>query len=233
MGFSGTEFSVQQTLFSMLIYLFLGGDMLLVLILSMLINKKLRLPLWKIVVYTLIVVPVGVLCAKLMRIIEDGTWVGFSVYGAVLFEPLIMIPLGLLMKIKPVEMMGLGAPTGCLSIVFLKIQCAITGCCYGRILWRQANGRPVRFPSQIVEMIVGIILLFAMMKIIQSERQKKYIYAWFLLLYGSTRFFMNLLRDTEPFVFGISAGCFWSLISCLIGGGVLFYNFWIKEKEGS
>lgn len=68
-----------ELIFSMLVYLFLGGDMLLVLILSMLINKKLRLPLWKIVVYTLIVVPVGVLCAKLMRIIEDGTWVGFSV----------------------------------------------------------------------------------------------------------------------------------------------------------
>ena len=214
----------------MILYCFLGGDMLLVFILSMLINKELHLPMWKIVLFTLTVVPVGVFCAKLMRLIEEGTWTGFSLYGAVLFEPIIMIPFGILLGIKPVKMLELGAPTGCLSVVFLKIQCRITGCCYGKILWFQDNGRPVRFPSQIVEMVVGIILLFVLMKIIQSEKHQKYVYAWFLLLYGSTRFLLNLLRDTEPFVLGMSAGCFWSVISCMIGGGVLFYNYGIKAK---
>ena len=209
----------------MYIYFFLGGDLLLVLILSFLVNKKLHLPAWKIVVFSLTVVPVGVFCAKLMRLIEEGTWVGFSLYGAILFEPLIMIPFGLLLKIKPLEMLELGAPAGCLSVVFLKIQCKITGCCYGRILRYQDNGRPVRFPSQIVEMIVGIILLFVLMKIINSEKHRKYVYAWFLVLYGSTRFFLNLLRDTVPFALGMSAGCFWSLISCVIGGSVLLYAY--------
>jgi len=212
----------------MLIYLFLAGDMLLVFALSMLVNKELKLPIWKIVLFTLTVVPVGVFCAKLMRLIEGGTWIGFSLYGAVLFEPLIMIPFGFLIKINPVEMMELGAPVGCLSVVFLKIQCWVTGCCFGRIIGYQDNGRPIRFPSQIVEMIVGIILLFALMKIIQSEKYQKYVYAWFLLLYGSTRFFLNLLRDTEPFVLGMSAGCFWSLISCIVGGVALVYAYRIK-----
>ena len=178
-------------------------------------------------------VPVGVFCAKLMRLIEGGTWIGFSLYGAVLFEPLIMILLGLLIKIKPVEMLELGAPTGCLSVVFLKIQCLITGCCYGRILWHQDNGRPVRFPSQIAEMIVGIILLFVMIKIIQSPKNQKCVYAWFLLLYGSTRFFLNLLRDTEPFILGMSAGCFWSLLSCIIGGGTLILTTEVIAKRRS
>ena len=208
-----------------LTYLFLGGDVLLVFLLSMMVNKELRLPLWKIVAFTLAVVPVGVFCAKLMRLIEEGTWVGFSLYGAVLFEPLIMIPLGLLIKIKPVEMFTLGAPAGCLSVVFLKIQCLITGCCFGRILWHRENGRPVRFPSQITEMVVALILLFILMRFVQSDKHRKSLYAWFLLLYGSTRFFLNLLRDTVPFVLGMSAGCFWSLISCIIGGGVLFYTY--------
>ncbi len=217
----------------MLLYLFLGGDLVLVFLLSLLVNKKLHLPLWKIVVFTLAVVPVGVFCAKLMRLIEEGTWVGFSLYGAILFEPLIMIPLGLLIKIRPVEMMVLGAPAGCLSVVFLKIQCQITGCCFGRILWHQENGRPVRFPSQITEMIVGIVLLFVLLKIIQSDKQRKYVYAWFLLLYGGTRFFLNLLRDTVPFALGMSAGCFWSVISCIIGGCVLLYAFLIKNQKSA
>ena len=215
----------------MLLYLFLGGDIILVFLLSMLVNRHLSLPTWKIVVFALTVVPVGVFCAKLMRLIEEGTWIGFSLYGAVLFEPLIMVPFGLLVKIKPAEMLELGAPAGCLSIIFLKIQCQITGCCYGRILWYQENGRPVRFPSQITEMLVGIVLLFILMKIIQSEEHHKYVYAWFLLLYGCTRFFLNLLRDTVPFALGMSAGCFWSLISCMIGGCVLLYSFRIKTKR--
>ena len=121
--------------------------MVLVFFLAMLLNKKMHLPMWKIVVYTLTVVPVGVFCAKLMRVIEEGTWIGFSLYGAVLFEPLIMIPFGLLINIKPVEMLELGAPTGCASVVFLKLQCRITGCCYGRILRYQENGRPIN-PGQ-------------------------------------------------------------------------------------
>jgi len=208
----------------MYIYLFLAGDLILVFAIAMIVNKKLCLPTWKIVAFALTVVPVGVFCAKLMRLIEGGTWVGYSFYGAVLFEPLIMIPLGLLIKIKPVEMLELGAPTGCLSLLFLKIQCLITGCCYGKILWYHDNGRPVRFPSQIIEMLVGLILLFVLMKIIQSEKHRRYVYAWFLLLYGSTRFFLNLLRDTEPFILGMSAGCFWSLIAIAIGGGVLLYK---------
>ena len=209
----------------MYIYWFLCGDLILVFAIAMIANRKLCLPIWKIAVFAFAVVPIGVFCAKLMRIIEEGTWVGYSFYGAVLFEPFIMILFGLLIKIKPIEILELGAPTGCLSLLFLKIQCKITGCCYGKILWYQDNGRPVRFPSQIVEMFVGIILLFVLMKIIESEKHRKYVYAWFLLLYGSTRFFLNLLRDTEPFVLGMSAGCFWSLISCMIGGGVLYYKF--------
>ena len=117
-------------------YIFLGCDLLIVFIVSMIINKKLRLPLWKAVLFSLLIVPVGVFCSKLMRLIEEGTWVGYSFYGAVLFEPVIMVPLGLLLKIRPVEVLELGAPTGCISLVFLKIQCLVTGCCFGRILWR-------------------------------------------------------------------------------------------------
>lgn len=215
----------------MLIYLFLCGDVLLVFLLSMLVNQKLRLPIWKIAVFALTVVPAGVFCAKLMRLIEEGTWAGFSLYGAVLFEPLIMIPFGLLIGIKPVEMLELGAPAGCVSVVFLKIQCRITGCCIGRILWHQENGRPVRFPSQIAEMAVGIILLLILLGIMRSDKHRRFVYAWFMLLYGSTRFLMDLLRETMPFVLGMSAGCFWSLISCAVGGGVLLYAFRIKKHN--
>ncbi|MBQ7719666.1 MAG: prolipoprotein diacylglyceryl transferase, partial [Clostridia bacterium] len=138
--------------------------------------------------------------------------------------------IGLILKIRPVEMLQLGAPSACVTLFILKIQCRVTGCCIGRILTHQENGRPIRFPSQIVEMSVALILLFVMLRMLKSEKYKNDVYAWFLLLYGSTRFILNLLRDTQPFVLGLSAGCFWSIISILIGGGYLLYKY-MKEKS--
>lgn len=209
-------------------YIFLAADVILVIVMALLTNKHINLPLWKVVVFSLAVVPVGLFCAKLMRQIEAGTWSGNSLYGAILFEPVLMILFGLLISIKPKDILDLGAPVGCISIVFMKIQCKITGCCAGKILRYQPNGRPVRFPSQIVEMLVGAVLLIIIMMIIRSEKYKGYVYAWFLVLYGGTRFFLNLLRETEPFVLGLSAGCFWSIIAVAIGGTVLL----LRSREG-
>ena len=209
----------------MYLYLFLAGDLVLVFLIEiLLVNKQLNLPIWKVVVFSLAIVPIGAFCGKLMRLVEAGTWTGVSYYGALLFAPFPMLLVGALLKLKAYETLMMCAPAGCVALIFMKIQCKITDCCYGMIMRYQENGRPVRFPSQIVEMIAGIILLFVIMKLIASRKQQRYVYAWFLLLYGSSRFFLNLLRDTEPFVLGMSAGCFWSIIACIIGGGFLLYN---------
>ncbi len=212
----------------MYLYYFLAGDIMLVFLMSLLVNRKVHLPVWKLVIFTVAIVPVGMICGKLMRLVEAGTWEGVSYYGAVLFAPLPMVLFGLLLSIPPKTMLDFCAPAGCVALVFMKIQCKITGCCAGKILRYQANGRPVRFPSQIVEMLVGAVLLIIIMTIIRSGKYKGYVYPWFLVLYGGTRFFLNLLRETEPFVLGLSAGCFWSIIAVAIGGTVLL----LRSKEG-
>ena len=214
----------------MYLYYFLAGDIILVFLTELILNKHLKLQIWKIITFSLSIVPIGMFCGKLMRLIEAGTWTGVSFYGALLFAPFPMLAVGSLLKIRWQETLMMCAPAGCVALVFMKIQCRITGCCYGRILRYQDNGRPVRFPSQMVEMFAGIILLFVIMKIIQSEKHRKYVYAWFLLLYGSSRFILNLLRDTEPFVLGLSAGCFWSLIACAAGGGYLYLGLLSKRS---
>jgi len=208
----------------MYLYLFLAGDIILVLLTTIRNNKYYHMPMWKILSFTIAIVPIGYFCGKLMRLVEAGTWTGVSYYGALLFAPGLMVLFGLLLKIKPADMLDNCATAGCVALIFMKIQCKITGCCYGRILRYLPNGRPVRFPSQIVEMIFGIILLGILMKMISIEKYKGYIYPWFLLLYGSSRFILNLFRDTVPFRFGLSAGCFWSLISIVIGGSILYIH---------
>ena len=213
----------------MYLYYFLAGVIALTFLITLIANRYLGVDLWKLIVFTPAAVVLGVFCAKLMRLIEEGTWTGFSFYGAVFFEPVLMILVGSLIKMKPADVMDLGAVTGCVTLVVLKLQCKITGCCEGRILRYLENGRPVRFPSQIAEMICGCVLLIIIMLIIRSGKQRGYVYAWFLLLYGVFRFFLNLLRDTTPFVLGLSAGCFWSILSVMIGGTVLI----LKSRKRS
>ena len=208
----------------MYVYYFLVGDIVLVLLTELFVNKHIHLPFWKIVVFTLAIVPVGYFCGKLMRLVEAGTWEGVSYYGALLFAPLPMIAVGLMLKIRPLHTSIMCAPAGCIALIFMKIQCKLTDCCYGRILGYQDNGRPIRFPSQIVEMIVGIVILIILMKLLQSDKYQKGLYAYFLLIYGGTRFFLNLLRDTEPFVLGLSAGCFWSVMACVVGACILYFQ---------
>lgn len=208
----------------MYMYLFLAADGILVFLMALFNNKHLHLPIWKLIAFTIAIVPIGAFCGKLMRLVEAGTWEGISFYGAVLFAPALMVLMGLLIRIKPADMLDLCAPSGCVALVFMKIQCKITGCCAGKILRYLDNGRPVRFPSQIVEMIFGAVLLIILLLIIRSGKQRGYVYAWFLFLYGASRLVLNLFRDTEPFVLGMSAGCFWSIISLVVGGCVLVYK---------
>lgn len=202
-------------------YYFLAGDMILVFLMSLLINRRLHLKMWQLIIFTVAIVPVGFFCGKLMRLVEAGTWTGVSFYGAVLFAPGLMILIGLILQIKPADMLDLCAPAGCIALIFMKIQCRITGCCYGRILGYESHGRPIRFPSQIVELICGACLLVVLMILNKSDKQQGYVFAWFMVLYGASRFVLNLLRDTTPFLLGMSAGCFWSVISVIIGGVVL------------
>ena len=111
----------------MYMYYFLAGDILLVFLASLIVNRQLQLPLWKLAVFTLTIVPIGFFCGKLMRLVEAGTWTGVSFYGAVLFAPLPMVLVGLLLRIRPADMLDLCAPAGCIALIFMKIQCRITG----------------------------------------------------------------------------------------------------------
>ena len=218
---------------SIIYYSFLAADILLVYLICRAVNKYWKIPKGKLLLGACLTVPVGLFGSKVMRLIETGSWSGMSFYGAVFITPLIMIPLGMLFKTKPKVVLDIGAPVACAVQPFMKIQCYSTGCCFGRIIRRLPNGRVIRFPSQIVEMICGVILLFVILKIEKSKKQRGFVYAWFLLLYGSIRFVLNFLRETKPFVLGIPSGCLWSIISICIGGGVLLFREKIKHEQAS
>lgn len=187
-------------------------------------NRKILLPDWKVIASGIILLPVGIIGTKLMRLVEARTWDGFSFYGAVFTVPLFMTVAAYVLRVKASSLLDICSPAGCIMLALMKINCIDVGCCRGRIIGVDQYETIVRFPSQITELIVSLILLVIILKIIFDGRQRGVVYAWFMLLYGSTRFVLNLFRETTPFILGISSGCLWSIIAVCIGGGILFYR---------
>lgn len=74
-----------------------------------------------------------------------------------------------------------------------------------------------RFPSQIVESLMGLFIAVALLRMFLRGKQEGKLYPLFLVIYGVLRFLLNLLRVTEPFVWILPAGNFWSLISIAAG----------------
>lgn len=174
------------------------------------------LPMWKTLLSAAVLTVLGVLGAKLMFLIESGFWAGASFYGAVFFPPLIMVLLALLLRVPPLALLDLCAPAECVMLAILKMQCAVNGCCVGILLTITADGTYIRFPSQIIELLNALVLMVMLLWLIRKGTWQGRIYPIYMLLYGITRFILNLLRDTKPFLLGLPAGNFWSLVAIVI-----------------
>lgn len=184
----------------------------------MLLPRRWRagLPMWKTLLSAAVLTVLGVLGAKLMFLIESGFWAGTSFYGAVFFPPLIMVLLALLLRVPPLALLDLCAPAECVMLAILKMQCAVNGCCVGILLTITADGTYIRFPSQIIELLNALVLMVILLRLIRKGTWQGRIYPIYMLLYGITRFILNLLRDTKPFLLGLPAGNFWSLVAIVI-----------------
>ncbi len=186
-------------------------------------NRYYHIPLWKLAVASIFLGFAGIFGAKLMGFIEhNGIWKGRSFFGSVFLIPLVMYPVTKALKVPYGDFMDLVAPAGCFMLIALKIKCKIDGCCYG--LKMQIGDFSFRFPSQIAECIAALILTVVMLLIIKKGRWRGYVYAWCMLLYGCSRFILNLFRETDSWIGPLSQGCFWSLISILIGATFLVFG---------
>jgi len=167
---------------------------------------------WKMLVLGFLLTVTGVAGTMLMFFIESGYFGGTSFFGAVLLVPVLILP-ALLLRLSYKEILDLCAPAECLMLAIMKLDCLANDCCIGKYL----PSLGFQFPSQIVEMIAGLIVMTALL-LMETHKPKEHLYAWYLVLYGASRFLLNGFRyGIEPFVWILSNGHFWALISVLIG----------------
>jgi prolipoprotein diacylglyceryltransferase len=182
---------------------------------SMVLRKKQfpQVALWKMIVLTVWLTITGVLGTMILAYIESGKFGGTSFYGAVLMVPVLIMP-AMLMKITRKDILNLCAPAECAMLLIMRFDCLDKGCCFGKYL----PNLGFQFPSQITEMIVALAVMIVLVRMHRKNSQIQ-LYPWYMIMYGVLRFRIQGLRygGTNPWILGLSAGHFWSLVSITIG----------------
>jgi prolipoprotein diacylglyceryltransferase len=182
------------------------------------IAKKFQIPVWKGILITLLLTIVGTAGTFLMFYVENGQFGGLSFYGAVFLVPVVFFPASLLLRVPFGRMTDLCALGECIMLALMKVHCKISGCCIGRVLSHTAAGEIVRFPSQIAELITALILFAVLFRWAWMGKNIGRLYPMYLLLYGSTRFVLNIFRDAWVVKETIlPMGNIWSLVAIALG----------------
>ena len=181
----------------------------------MLLRRKYfpQIQLWKYPLISILLTMAGVAGAMLMFYIETGSFGGTSLFGSIFFIPLFLLPV-LLLGIPFSTLMDLCAPAECLMLVLMKLDCLLSGCCFGKYL----PSLEIQFPSQIVEMITFFVIMLLLLRLERNEKNRGRIYGHYLIIYGIARFILNWFRyGVKPFVWILPAGNFWSLVAIALG----------------
>lgn len=188
------------------------------LIFTLACRKKYEFPIWKTIIATALLTVCGTVGAAVMFYIESGAWGGISFFGSVFSVPVLFIPISLVLRLPYGKLMDLCAVGECAMLILMKAKCFVEKCCYGIVLFRADDGLEFRFPSQLAEMIYGIILLIIFIIMLKKMKHIGQIYGYYLLIYGIGRFVLNSFRgNLNSFIWIIPHGHFWSLISIILG----------------
>lgn len=180
-----------------------------------------REKLWKSIFISLSIIITGLIGSRLWFFMENAEWGGLSFFGAVYFAPITFLLVARILRMPYVYSLDYCAVAGCLALGILKVDCLISGCCRGIVLYQKENGDAVRFPSQIIEFVVALILVVVLLFLSRKENNRGKIYPLTLVLYGLTRFVLNLFRDdwdrTKELGLLIPLGNIWALIAIIVG----------------
>lgn len=188
------------------------------LVLILILMRLYRVKLWKSFPIAIILTITGTIGTYIWFLIESSMFGGRSYYGAVFLVPLAFVYLAKLMRIPYGDLMDFCAPAECIMLVIMKYQCLVDGCCAGRVMLEIAADGSVVFPSQIVELINAFLIMALLMGLAICKKARGKLYAWYLVIYGGTRFVLNLFRaDVTPFLLYLPIGNVWSILAIFIG----------------
>jgi hypothetical protein len=187
-------------------------------------GKKLELSLGKIAVTVLIVYPLVVAWMFVMFWIESGFrhFGGNNIVRIFIYVPLIGLPVARWLKIDKMRMLSLLSFGPLLVHGVSHLGCVFFGCCAGYPCSFGVYNpvyQDIRFPIQPIEAMGAIAIVGYLF---YRAKKRNYVpdgreYPLMLVLYGSSRFCFEFLRDNDKLLLGCSNLAFHALFMFVVG----------------
>ena len=211
--------------------------MVLMAILVFVRRKRYAMPVWKVLVFTLLLSVTGVAGVRLLAILENFKALiqgdiagGMSFFGAVLLIPILMPVLAKPLGLGFAQTNDLCAPCIAGMVGCERINCFLSGCCGGRPLHLGTLEFTPR--TQIIESVLDFLLMAFLMVWFRRDKEGKQEgtgYPLFLIGYCGYRFILEFLRDTDKFLRVFSRG----QVYCLIGLAAAGWYLYNRKKKNA
>lgn len=191
-------------------------------------GKRLNVKTFKLPILAVVFTLFELFGTMVLYVIENGAIGGMSYYGGILLMPIFAILLSLVFRIKYLDTMDLFA-TVAGAMVVMRVQCILTGCCGGKVLFTY-NGTDIRFPNRIIEIVTVLIITIVVLNLGKKEKYQGLLYPIYMISYSIMRFATNWFREgVTSFVGFLPAGNFWALIAIIVS--VIWIIFVSKKKK--
>lgn len=196
--------------------------------------KRYPIPAWKAVVLTALCVVYGYSGAKLLYLIEyprasltlTG---GMSFFGSVYFIPVAIVLSALILRVDCTAALDFVTPYVPWALAFLRVGCFLTGCCAGRPI--TVFGSTFTPPVQLMECVLDVLICALLLYLEWKGKLSKMRYPVFMACYAVVRLLMEPMRNTPKDILFLSRGQWLSILSLLIGGGLLL-AWYYRQSSG-
>ena len=191
------------------------------LIVGEILGRKYSFSYFKSMVFTVLALEIRSVLLTVTSLIAGGGQVaGYNHVRIVVALPIILLPFTFLFKERFWKVTDFVAPLLALLNGIVCIGCMFPGCCHGYPsswgLYSNIAGT-VCFPLQPIEVACALLSATVLLVMTKYKIQQGRLYAWYLIIFGSTRFLMEFLRDDEKIWLGMSEFSFHALAAFVVG----------------
>lgn len=202
-------------------------------------RKKYSISLQKAILTVCIVYPASHLLNLTLTWIENGftNWGANNIVRIFAYLPLLCIIVAKLLRLDSKKMCDFLAPSMALQQGISHSVCPFVGCCYGYEcswgIWHPPTHN-ILFPNQWLECIVSLSI-FVLLMVYGKKNAYRVTgkpYPLFLMMFGSTRFLLEFLRDNDKLFWGISNLALHAAFMAIVGA-IWYYILIRKEKKAA
>lgn len=158
-----------------------------------------------------------------MAMLESWSFRSFrsmSLFGGILFMPPLTYLGAKLTKREPAAVLDVFSLGGVIGLFFLRINCLISGCCYGNVIsWYPK----FRYPVREIEMLFFFLFFNFVGDRTLKNKTHGEVCGLLMLCYGILRFFLQFLRfDNKAIIWEFSFSHIMALISIAVGAAWYF-----------